>query len=260
MAAGPPGLVLSDAQDRALRAIRTGRNLLLQGPAGTGKSVVVELAVKTLRAAHKRVAVAAPTAAAAFLVGGCTLHSLLSPLPQYSTADQLVAGLSHWLRTQVQHDGARNTKSQKRQMRHLAFSTLDVIFLDETSMLRPDLLHILDRVARTTRQSPDLPFGGIQVVLVGDLAQLPPVPLQARADSKARAPDLFFFERAHPELPNSFEDGDFECITLDRVYRQSNGVFLDILTNARNAVPFDDWSGECQVSFCLAALRGLHPR
>ena len=241
--------VLADSQKHALDVIVSGRNVLLQGPAGTGKSVVVERAVCALHEARKQVAVVAPTAAAAFLVGGFTLHKLLSPMPQYQTIAQLNSGVDQWLRTQVAFDGAPNTKNQRRQQRHLAFTTISTIILDETSMLRPDLLYVLDRVARTIRRRETEPFGGIQIVLVGDLAQLPPVPLRSGPDGAARGPELFFFERAHEDMYNAFETGNFTCITLDRVFRQTDTVFLDILTNARSAVPFDDWSGECQAAF-----------
>jgi hypothetical protein len=239
---------LSDTQELAMRLIQSGRNILLQGPAGSGKSVTVERAVQALRQARKRVAVVAPTAAAAFLVGGCTLHSLLSPLPQYTTVEQLVEGVDHWLNTQVQYDGSSNVRNVKRQQRHLAFTTLDTIIVDEASMLRPDLLYVLDKVACTTRRN-KLPFGGIQIALVGDLAQLAPVPLKTGADGSKRGSELFFFELAHANLHNSFERGNFEAITLDRVYRQTDSVFLNVLGYARQATPFDDWSGECQAAF-----------
>jgi ATP-dependent DNA helicase PIF1 len=98
-------------------------------------------------------------------------------------------------------------------------------------------------------------FGGIQVVIVGDPAQLPPIALPEGNESSFKAPQRFFFEQMHPELPNSYAAGNFEVITLDRVFRQTDQMFLNILQCAREAKPFDDWPGECQVAFlerCIA--------
>jgi ATP-dependent DNA helicase PIF1 len=139
---------LSDEQLLALRAAKQGKNLFISGPAGTGKSFVTERVVRELRDAGRRVVVTATTGIAAFLVGGSTLYSTFSFHPKMVEASSF--------------------KKNKR------WAQVDTLVVDEISMCDAALFGYIDRQARMSRGSDD-PFGGVQVVLVGDFYQLPPV-------------------------------------------------------------------------------------
>ena len=245
-------VILSDEQNAAVTLMCTGANVLLLGSAGTGKSAVTEAFVQVSRDAGKRVAVTAPTASAAFLIGGCTLHSLLAPLLPYQTLEELSKSLPGWLTGVVANDLSANSRNVKRRTRSTFLQSLDVLCLDEVSLLRPDLLYILHAVAQTVRKN-QRPFGGIQIVLVGDTHQLPPVPLPdtlAQLKSRASITTRYFVSLWHPTLPSAYELGDFQTATLSRIYRQiGDNTFLSILALARAAKPFSEWPDALREAF-----------
>jgi ATP-dependent DNA helicase PIF1 len=132
-----------------LGLITSGSSLFLTGKAGTGKSTFL----KYLRATTtKEMAVVAPTGLAAVNVEGQTVHSLFSFPPRLIDPAKVQIG--------------RNGNVLKR---------LDLLIVDEVSMVRVDLLDGIDRCMRLCKRCLDLPFGGVQVVLIGDVFQLPPI-------------------------------------------------------------------------------------
>jgi ATP-dependent DNA helicase PIF1 len=153
-----PAAPLSDAQRAAVALVVDGhRSLLLTGPAGSGKSQVVREVKRLCEARGRRVALTATTGVAAVHIGGVTLHSLLR-LPGVVTAERF----------------ERLLRAARRgaAMEHLR--ALSLLVVDEVSMMSPALLAQADALLRAARGS-DAPFGGLQLVLVGDFFQLPPV-------------------------------------------------------------------------------------
>lgn len=134
-------------------AEHTGTNIFLTGKAGTGKTTFLR---NLCTRSSKRIVVAAPTGIAAINARGTTLHSLL----QLSFGPYI--------------PGARR-EAQKFSKRKLALlRSMDMLVIDEVSMVRADLLDYVDEVLRRVR-NPNRPFGGVQLLLIGDLQQLPPV-------------------------------------------------------------------------------------
>lgn len=143
--------ILNDIQMSAFNAIeRTKSNILILGQAGTGKSTFINF-LKS--ASKKRILCACPTAVSALNVGGQTIHSLFQIQPRDFIMPELL-----------------KLKAKPRNILNAA----DVLVIDEISMVAPDLLDAIDILARSARHNNE-PFGGMQVVAIGDLFQLPPV-------------------------------------------------------------------------------------
>ncbi len=187
--------------------LHTRHNVFLTGKAGTGKTTFLHT-VKQLAA--KRLAVVAPTGVAAINAGGVTIHSMFQlpfgPLTPGSTT----------------REGRKFNRDKIRLLR-----TLDLLVIDEISMVRADVLDGIDEVLRRYR-NPNLPFGGVQLLMIGDMQQLPPV---IRDEDWVLLRDYyetgyFFGSRALRETP-------YVSIELTHIYRQSDQRFIDLLNAIR---------------------------
>ena len=199
--------------DLAWRLVeQTGANLFLTGKAGTGKTTFL----KTLRDnTSKRMVVLAPTGIAAINAGGVTIHSFfqlpLSPYIPGATFDR--ADKKYFRFSKVKRDIIR---------------TLDLLVIDEISMVRADLLDAIDAVMRRYRDR-GKPFGGVQLLMIGDLQQLAPV---AKDDEWAMlgtvyATPYFFSSKA-------LALAEYHVIELKTVYRQQDARFISLLNQIRD--------------------------
>ena len=205
--------VLSDQQERLLDWLMSARpNVFLTGRAGTGKTTLMR---EFLRRAGNKAAVIAPTGVAAMQAGGQTIHSFFHFPPRMI--------------------GGRDI----RKVRHRrVVQALETLVIDEISMVRADMMWAIDRALRLNRER-DEPFGGVQVVLVGDLAQLPPVVQGAEAEYlEATYGGPFFFH------PASFRDAGFSLVELEQVFRQTDEYFIDILNAVRDGDLSSDEAAE----------------
>ncbi len=208
------GIELSQEQAYAYRlAEGTNLNLFITGKAGTGKSVVLRYFRKHTK---KRVAVLAPTGVAAINVGGQTIHSFFHLKPELLVDFDV---------------------NQIRGFDKLADKVgyFDTIVIDEISMVRADILDAMDAILRKARGRKQEPFGGCQMIFVGDLYQLPPVVTNEDRilfGSKYETP--FFFGSAAVNFDN------FNLIELTQVYRQSDGAFIDALNQIREGEAPDE--------------------
>lgn len=189
----------------------TGVNIFLTGKAGTGKTTFLRrLRDKT----SKRMVVLAPTGVAAINAGGVTIHSFFQlPFTPY------IPG------TTQNREGHRFSfaRNKRRLIR-----TLDLIVIDEISMVRPDVLDAVDSVMRRYRDR-DKPFGGVQLLLIGDLRQLAPVvtPQEWSLLSPHYNSPYFFESRALKET-------GFITVELEKVFRQQDDNFIKILNQIRD--------------------------
>jgi ATP-dependent DNA helicase PIF1 len=196
---------------------KTDRSLFITGRAGTGKSTLLQLFRSTTR---KKLAVLAPTGVAALNVQGQTIHSFFGFPPRIITPAE--AG-------------------RKVTMKHLKrlYQNLQVLVVDEISMVRADVLDGMDRFLRVNREK-NLPFGGVQVVFFGDLFQLPPVVTKDPVE-QALFSDYYktpYFFSAHVLDDPSFH---LEMLELRKVYRQESRHFLRLLEAIRcNELDHDD--------------------
>jgi hypothetical protein len=209
--------------DIVLKCInQTNQHLFVTGKAGTGKTTLLRQIIATT---HKNAVVAAPTGIAALHARGVTLHSLFQLAPAAYIPDNS---------TQLAHEGVRiesfGTLGKAYKMsgsRLQLLRTMELLVIDEVSMLRADLLDAIDFVLQKTRRN-TLPFGGVQVLFMGDMLQLPPVVKPEEWTLlQAYYPDLFFFSaRCLQKTP-------FMYVELKKVYRQKDEEFLDILQQLR---------------------------
>ncbi len=196
------------ALDLAFDHVRqTGRHLFLTGKAGTGKTTFLRSLKERL---PKQMVVVAPTGVAAINAGGVTIHSFF----------QLPFGPLAGRETPQQH--FRFSRDKIAMIRGM-----DLLVIDEISMVRADLLDAVDGVLRRYRDRRK-PFGGVQLLMIGDLQQLSPVVKDNEREVLQNLYDTpyFFGSRALRET-------DYACIELDRVYRQQDGRFLDLLNQVR---------------------------
>lgn len=182
------------------------KHVFLTGNAGTGKSTLLDLWRSKTK---KSIAVLAPTGVAALNVKGQTIHSFFGFRP-----DVTVQKVQRFYR-----------KKGKKGL----FKKLDAIVIDEISMVRADLLDCIDMFLRMHGKVESLPFGGVQLIFIGDLHQLPPVVMN-------REKDIFstFYRTPYFFSSNVFEELDLEYIELKKIYRQSDTDFIDFLSSVRN--------------------------
>ncbi|MBD5339622.1 MAG: AAA family ATPase [Bacteroides sp.] len=205
---------LADPIESARQIIEeTSVNLFLTGKAGTGKTTFLQ---SLSRDTSKRHVVLAPTGVAAINAGGVTIHSFF----QLSFAP-FIPG-----RGFANSGKERYQKFSKTKLKLIR--TLDLIIIDEISMVRPDLLDAVDSVLRRLR-NPLKPFGGVQLLLIGDLRQLAPVAQDEEWQYlKEYYPSPYFFES------HALREAGFLMVELKKVYRQSDRRFIGILNSIRD--------------------------
>lgn len=202
----------------------TDQHVFLTGKAGTGKTTFLK---QIINATHKKAIVAAPTGIAAINAGGVTLHSLFQlpfgsfipdrnyfpdhhPGFEFRTAANLVKGLR-------MHENKRNLLRE-----------LELLIIDEVSMLRADILDAIDHVLRWVRRERFASFGGVQVLFIGDLLQLPPVVKENEWKvMKSFYPSLYFFDAL------VLKEQQPVYLELSKIYRQSDSVFVSLLNKLR---------------------------
>ena len=191
----------------------TNRCIFLTGKAGTGKTTFLR---RLKQECPKQLTVAAPTGVAAINAEGVTIHSLFQLPPQLFLPTEEA-------RRQL------FSEMQMRAAKQRVLHNLELLVVDEVSMVRADLLDTIDAVLRHFKHRPNLPFGGVQVLFIGDLFQLSPV---AREEEWRLLQDYyegpyFFQARVFRELRPVY-------IELDHVFRQTNVEFVEILNQVRD--------------------------
>lgn len=203
---------------------QTNKHIFLTGKAGTGKTTFLKYIKEH---SYKKMAVVAPTGVAAINAGGVTIHSFFQlPFGPFLPSESELWG---------RYNGEINNRTSllrnlrlpgaKKQVIH----ELDLLVIDEISMVRADLLDAVDTVMRHVRKQPWLPFGGVQMIYIGDLFQLPPVVKYDEWEIlKEYYKSPFFFDaRVLNDVPPL-------NIELKKIYRQKDDMFINVLNNIRN--------------------------
>ncbi len=195
---------------------QTGVSVFLTGKAGTGKTTFLHDIVANTT---KRHAVVAPTGVAAINAGGVTIHSFFQlPFDPYlPDVKELV--------TEYQMPERYKALSKNKQN---IIRTLELLIIDEVSMVRADLLDAIDMTLRRVRRS-SRPFGGVQLLLIGDVHQLSPVVTEAERPYMERVyPSPYFF------ASKALQQINYVTIELTKVYRQQDAAFVDLLNHVRD--------------------------
>ena len=199
----------------------TSRHIFLTGKAGTGKTTFLKYIKESTR---KKSVVVAPTGVAAINAGGVTMHSFFQlPLGPFLPVTSKFA--SEGFTDQYTLFKNIRISEEKREL----FRDLELLIIDEVSMVRCDMLDATDAILRYFRKAPHTPFGGVQVLFIGDLFQLPPVMPDSQWSllREYYASPFFFDAQVVAQAPPVY-------IELKKIYRQSQQRFIDILNRIRN--------------------------
>ena len=203
----------------------TNRNIFLTGRAGTGKTTFLQYIVEKT---HKNAVVAAPTGIAAINAGGVTLHSLFH-LPFGCFIPSSAPLNEQDINTQVNTPQSVRKSLRMNSHKRKLIREMELLIIDEVSMLRSDLLDAIDVVLRTIKRRKSLPFGGTQILFIGDLYQLPPVVKR----------EEWSFLKHHYSTPYFFDatairESQPLFIELEKIYRQTDQQFITILNHFRD--------------------------
>jgi len=190
----------------------TQKNILITGRAGTGKSTLLTYFRDHTK---KKTVILAPTGVAAVNISGQTIHSFFHFKPNVTPA-------------------SIKRKKKTEQDKPTIYKKLTTIVIDEISMVRADLLDCIDKFLRLNGPEQKQPFGGVQMIFIGDLYQLPPVVTSAERE-------IFRSHYASPYFFSAKVFGEFnlEFIELEKVYRQKDGEFVRLLNSIRNRTVTD---------------------
>eukprot|EP01117_Protostelium_nocturnum_P013657 TRINITY_DN5109_c0_g1_i5.p1 TRINITY_DN5109_c0_g1~~TRINITY_DN5109_c0_g1_i5.p1 ORF type:complete len:303 (-),score=75.56 TRINITY_DN5109_c0_g1_i5:50-958(-) len=223
---------LAEKQKYVISQVLTGKNVFYTGPAGTGKSFLLKRIISLCKLMKRWVAITASTGVAATNIGGMTIHSWSG------------IGLGDKKEDEIYHM-IRNRKNLMEE-----WKKTQVLIIDEISMIHAGTLDLLDNLGRRIRvadnaqpeeRSP-LPFGGMQIILVGDFYQLPPVfswknekiahEEALKKDPKAVMPTraYFLFES------KAWKSLDLKMVELTEVFRQEDKTFVSLLNSLRNGI------------------------
>lgn len=192
----------------------TGTSIFLTGKAGTGKTTFLKTVVEK---SSKRLIVVAPTGVAAINAGGVTIHSFFQlPFTPFIPGSTI-------------RDRYDFSKAKRR-----IIASLDLLIIDEISMVRADLLDAVDSVLRRFRD-PTRPFGGVQLLMIGDLQQLTPVVTAQEEGILNQYYDTPYFFGS-----NTLRQVNYVTIQLSKVYRQQDPKFINILNHVRDGHPTPD--------------------
>jgi hypothetical protein len=202
---------------------QTHQSLFLTGKAGTGKTTLLKEIIKTT---HKNTVVVAPTGIAALNAGGVTIHSMFqlpfggfipdNSSPQFS--DNTKFETKATLRRHFKMSGLKKA----------VIKNMELLIIDEVSMLRADLLDAMDFMMQSVRKKAT-PFGGVQVLYIGDLLQLPPVIRDEEWRTLRNYYNGKFFFHSHV-----IQQNPPLYIELSKIFRQTDDTFISVLNNLRN--------------------------
>ncbi len=188
----------------------TRENFLITGKAGTGKSTLLRYFCQNTA---KNVVILAPTGIAAINVGGQTIHSFFGfPFRPLVKQDEEIK------------------KYQAYHPKHKIIKNMDTLVIDEISMVRADILDAIDHSLRINGGKPYLPFGGKQIIMVGDLFQLEPVVTNSKVEH-----EMFneYYSSPYFFSAQIIQDAPIHCLELKKIYRQSDPTFIRLLNQVR---------------------------
>jgi hypothetical protein len=215
---------ISEAAAYTLRFInQTQRSVFLTGKAGTGKTTLLREIIQTT---HKNTVVVAPTGIAALNAGGVTIHSMFQLPFGGFIPDNSSPHFSETTKFETKATLRRHFKMGG--LKKSVIKNMELLIIDEVSMLRADLLDAMDFMMQTVRKNSN-PFGGVQVLYIGDLLQLPPVIRDEewktlRTYYKGK---FFFHSHVVQQNPPLY-------IELSKIFRQTDDAFISVLNNLRN--------------------------
>ena len=215
---------LSEAAKYTIQFInQTQRSIFLTGKAGTGKTTLLK---EIIQSTHKNVVVVAPTGIAALNASGVTIHSMFQLPFGGFIPDNSAPNFSDAIKFESKSTLVRHFKMSG--LKKSVIRNMELLIIDEVSMLRADLLDAMDFMMQSVRKK-KIPFGGVQVLFIGDLLQLPPVirDEEWRTLKNYYKGKFFFHSHVIQQNPPLY-------IELSKIFRQTDDIFISILNNLRN--------------------------
>lgn len=216
---------VSEAAAYTLQFInQTQKSIFLTGKAGTGKTTLLREIIATT---HKNTVVVAPTGIAALNAGGVTIHSMFQlPFSAFIPSYDVSAQFTETVKFENKESLRRHFKMNN--VKRNVIRNMELLVIDEVSMLRGDLLDAVDFMMQSLRRNSQ-PFGGVQVLFIGDLLQLPPVirDEEWRTLKNYYRGKFFFHSHVLQQYPPIY-------IELSKIYRQTDDTFISVLNNLRN--------------------------
>ncbi|MCV2485614.1 helix-turn-helix domain-containing protein [Flavobacterium sp. SH_e] len=216
---------VSEAAAYTLQFInQTQKSIFLTGKAGTGKTTLLREIIATT---HKNTVVVAPTGIAALNAGGVTIHSMFQlPFSAFIPSYEASAQFTETVKFENKESLRRHFKMNN--VKRNVIKNMELLVIDEVSMMRADLLDAVDFMMQTVRRNTQ-PFGGVQVLFIGDLLQLPPVirDEEWRTLKNYYRGKFFFHSHVLQTYPPIY-------IELSKIYRQTDDAFISVLNNLRN--------------------------
>ena len=203
---------------------QTSQSIFLTGKAGTGKTTLLR---KIMASTHKNAVIVAPTGIAALNAGGVTIHSFFQlPFAGFIPEFGAQPAFSESVKFETKQTLLRHFTMNKTRLKMIR--NIDLLIIDEVSMLRADLLDAIDWTLRNIRRAHE-PFGNVQVLFIGDLLQLPPVVKQEEWQIlRNHYQGIFFF---HAKV---LQETQPLYIELSKIYRQQDQDFIQLLNQLRN--------------------------
>lgn len=198
--------------EKALRLMgESENNIFITGRAGTGKSTLLDY-FRSITG--KEIVVLAPTGVAAVNISGQTIHSFFGFRPDVTV---------------------EKVKKAAKKKASPIYKNIDAIVIDEISMVRADLLDCVDAFLRINGKAPGLPFGGTQMIFIGDLYQIPPVVAghDRNIFREHYESEYFFDAKVYNEI-------EIEYLELEKIYRQTDQTFIELLNKIRNKTACDE--------------------
>lgn len=200
----------------------TDKLVYLTGKAGTGKTTFLKYIKDTT---NKNTVILAPTGVAAINAGGVTIHSFFQiPFGPFVPDDSRLRTTA----TGTENRETIYTTFRYREDKREIIENLELLIIDEISMVRADMLDVIDRILKVFRKKPYLPFGGVQVILIGDTFQLPPI-----ADNEQWSILSQFYKTPFFFSSKIIEQNTPLYIELKKIYRQNEQEFIDLLNRVR---------------------------
>ncbi|WP_460484066.1 helix-turn-helix domain-containing protein [Capnocytophaga sp. HP1101] len=202
---------------------QTNRNIFLTGKAGTGKTTLLH---KIINTCYKNTVVVAPTGIAALNAGGVTIHSMFQlPFASFLPTLSNPPIVNEFLRFENRFSLRKHFQMHKNKQQLIR--NMELLIVDEVSMLRADVLDAMDYMLQFIRKD-KRPFGGVQVLFIGDLLQLPPVVKQEEWEVlKHYYKGMYFFQS------EVVTQNPLLYVELETIYRQTDKLFISILNHLR---------------------------
>lgn len=222
----------NDVFFKAFELVKNGNeNIFITGKAGTGKTTFLKYVKNNI---NKNIAIVAYTGVAAINAGGQTIHSFFKIDPSEAPFTPWDKRLRYSAKDDIQDKTTIYSHFQYNTLRKDTLKALEILIIDEVSMVRADFIDVIDKILRAFGKNRNQPFGGVKIILIGDTFQLPPIEGKEWQILNQFYDSPFFFSA------KSISENSLIQIELDKIYRQNEIDFINVLNRIRINQPTEN--------------------